>query len=64
MAEGDLVIMHGRFTGFGAPMNWIAADLERAFKTESLSSIGTSFRMSNRRTIDSKPPIFGSKFQK
>ncbi|MDQ1471363.1 MAG: hypothetical protein QOJ99_2843 [Bryobacterales bacterium] len=27
MAEGDLVIVHGRFSGFGAPVNWIAADI-------------------------------------
>ncbi len=27
VAEGDLVIVHGRFSGFGAPVNWIAADI-------------------------------------
>ena len=27
MAEGDFVIVHGRFSGFGAPVNWIAADI-------------------------------------
>jgi predicted SnoaL-like aldol condensation-catalyzing enzyme len=26
-AEGDVVIVHGRFSGFGAPVNWIAADI-------------------------------------
>ncbi|HEY3841173.1 MAG TPA: nuclear transport factor 2 family protein, partial [Bryobacteraceae bacterium] len=29
VAEGDLVIVHGRFSKFGAPMNWIAADIVR-----------------------------------
>jgi predicted SnoaL-like aldol condensation-catalyzing enzyme len=29
VAEGDLVIVHGRFSGFGAPVNWIAADIVR-----------------------------------
>jgi predicted SnoaL-like aldol condensation-catalyzing enzyme len=29
VAEGDLVILHGRFSGFGASMNWIAADIVR-----------------------------------
>jgi len=29
VAEGDLVIVHGRFSGFGAPVNWIAADFVR-----------------------------------
>src|SRR5712672_4754814 len=28
-ADGELVIVHGRFSGFGAPMNWIAADILR-----------------------------------
>jgi predicted SnoaL-like aldol condensation-catalyzing enzyme len=27
--EGDFVIVHGRFSGFGAPVNWIAADIVR-----------------------------------
>ena len=27
VAEGDFVIVHGRFSGFGAPVNWIAADV-------------------------------------
>src|SRR5258708_9175866 len=27
VADGDLVIVHGRFSGFGAPANWIAADI-------------------------------------
>ena len=27
VAEGDLVIVHGRFSGFGAPASWIAADV-------------------------------------
>ena len=52
VAEGDFVIVHGRFSGFGAPVNWIAQIL-CAFKTESLLSIGMSFRMrpqkSNRK---------------
>ena len=29
VVEGDLVIVHGRFSGFGAPVNWIAADIVR-----------------------------------
>ena len=26
VADGDLVIVHGRFSGLGAPVNWIAAE--------------------------------------
>jgi len=27
VAEGDLAIVHGRFSDFGLPVNWIAADI-------------------------------------
>jgi predicted SnoaL-like aldol condensation-catalyzing enzyme len=27
VAEGDYVILHGRFSGIGLPVNWIAADI-------------------------------------
>ena len=29
VAEKDMVIVHGRFSGFGQPVNWIAADVLR-----------------------------------
>ena len=29
VADGDFVIVHGRFSGFGPPANWIAADILR-----------------------------------
>src|SRR3954470_22665988 len=29
VADGDLVMLHGRFSGFGAPANWVAADILR-----------------------------------
>ena len=29
VADRDLVIVHGRFSGFGAPASWIAADILR-----------------------------------
>jgi len=29
VADGDYVILHGRFSGFGQPVNWIAADIVR-----------------------------------
>jgi len=48
VAEGDLVIVHGRFSGFGAPVNGLPRIL-CAFKTEFWSSIGTSFRMKRRK---------------
>jgi predicted SnoaL-like aldol condensation-catalyzing enzyme len=29
VAEGDLVILHGRFSGLGLPVNWVVADILR-----------------------------------
>ncbi|MDB5093103.1 MAG: hypothetical protein JWO85_1204 [Candidatus Eremiobacteraeota bacterium] len=29
VADGDLVIVHGRFSGHGQPANWVAADIVR-----------------------------------
>ena len=29
VAEGDYVIVHGRFTGYGRPVAWITADIVR-----------------------------------
>ena len=29
VADGDFVIVHGRFSGMGLPVNWIAADILR-----------------------------------
>jgi predicted SnoaL-like aldol condensation-catalyzing enzyme len=29
MAAGNMVMMHGRFTGLGQPANWIVADIVR-----------------------------------
>jgi predicted SnoaL-like aldol condensation-catalyzing enzyme len=29
VADGDFVILHGRFSGIGLPVNWVAADIVR-----------------------------------
>ena len=29
VADGDFVIVHGRYSGFGLPVNWIVADIVR-----------------------------------
>jgi predicted SnoaL-like aldol condensation-catalyzing enzyme len=29
VADGDFVIMHGRFSGLGQPVNWVVADILR-----------------------------------
>jgi len=55
VADGDLVIVHGRFSGFGAPVSWIAADILRS-RMVSLSSIGMSSRT---RRLKSNPRAAG-----
>ena len=32
LAEGDFVILHGRFSGHGLPRNWVVADIVRLDK--------------------------------
>jgi predicted SnoaL-like aldol condensation-catalyzing enzyme len=29
MAEGDMLMLHGRFSGIGLPANWIVVDIVR-----------------------------------
>ena len=62
VAEGDFVIVHGRFSGFGAPVNWIAADIVR---------IGNGILVEHWKVIQdeateeqskSKAPMFGTTF--
>jgi len=43
VAEGNLVIVHGRFSGFGAPASWIAADIV-VMEDGVLSSTGMSLK--------------------
>ena len=62
MAEGDLVIVHGRFSGFGSPVNWIAADIVRiqnGILVEHWDVI--QHEVSEEKSI-SKRPMFGTTF--
>ena len=49
MAEKDFVIVHGRFSGNGRPVNWIAADIVRIKDGISCRALGRAFRMKRRR---------------
>jgi predicted SnoaL-like aldol condensation-catalyzing enzyme len=49
VAEGDIMIVHGRFSGFGASVNWIAADIVR-IQNGILAEHWTSFRTKCRRS--------------
>jgi predicted SnoaL-like aldol condensation-catalyzing enzyme len=40
VAEGDLVIVHGRFSGFGTLVNWIAGDISPRSKRNPGRALG------------------------
>ena len=52
VAEGNLVIVYGRFSGFGAPASWIAADIlvrRKAFWSSTGMSLKTKQHMRSPR---------------
>ena len=62
IAEGDLVILHGRFTGHGLPENWIAADIvrmENGILAEHWDVIEDEVK---RASSKSGLPMFGDRF--
>ena len=62
VAEGDIVILHGRYSGLGLPMNWIVADLVR-MKDELLVEHWDVIQdEATRESLKSGLPMFGEKF--
>ena len=62
VADGDFVIVHGRFSGFGQPRNWIAADvvrIENGVLAEHWDVIQDEASQSESR---SGVPMFGNSF--
>jgi predicted SnoaL-like aldol condensation-catalyzing enzyme len=62
VAEGNLVIVHGRFSDFGAPASWIAADIlvmEEGVLVEHWDVIEDE---ATRAQSKSGNPMFGSSF--
>ena len=62
VAEGDLVIVHGRFSGFGAPVNWIAADIVRIEKGVLVEHWDVIQDEATAEQSVSKRPMFGDTF--
>ena len=62
MAEGDLVIVHGRFSGFGAPRNWIAADIVRIQNGTLVEHWDVIQDEATEEQSVSKLPMFGTAF--
>ena len=62
VAEGDYVIVHGRFSNTGRPKNWIAADVVRV-ADGVLANTGTFCRTrATEAELQSGLPMFGTKF--
>ena len=62
VAEGDLVIVHGRFSGFGAPVNWIAADIVRIQNGILVEHWDVIQDEATEEQSKSKQPMFGTTF--
>ena len=64
VAEGDIVIVHGRFSGFGAPVNWIAADILRIQHGILVEHWDVIQDEATEEQSKSKAPMFGTSFPK
>jgi len=64
LAEGDFVIVHGRFSGFGAPVNWIAADIVRIQDGILVEHWDVIQDEATEEQSKSKAPMFGTSFPK
>src|SRR3989449_1728384 len=64
VAEGDFVMVHGRFSGFGAPVNWIAADIVRIQDGILIEHWDVIQDEVTEEQSQSKAPMFGTRFPK
>jgi len=64
MAEGDYVIAHGRFSGRGSPVNWIAADILRIENGVFQEHWDVLQDEVTEEQSKSKAPMFGTSFPK
>ena len=62
VAERDFVIVHGRFSGFGQPVNWIAADILRIENGILVEHWDVIQDEATEEQSKSKAPMFGSSF--
>jgi len=64
VAEGDFVIVHGRFSGFGQPVNWIAADIVRIKDGVLAEHWDVIQDEATKQESKSGLPMFGDSFSK
>ena len=64
VAEGDLVIVHGRFSNLGLPVNWIAADIVRIQNELLVEHWDVIQDEAMKEQSKSGHPMFGDSFPK
>jgi len=64
VAEGDFVIVHGRFSSFGLPVDWIAADILRIEDGILVEHWDVIQDEAARESSKSGLPMFGNEFPK
>jgi predicted SnoaL-like aldol condensation-catalyzing enzyme len=62
VAEGEFVIVHGRFSGHGRPKNWIAADILRIVGGVLVEHWDVLQDEASRTESKSGLPMFGDDF--
>ena len=62
VAEGDYVIVHGRFTGSGRPVAWIAADIVRVENGRLAEHWDVLQDEATKAQSKSGLPMFGDRF--
>jgi len=62
VAEGEFVIVHGRFSGFGSAANWIAADILRVQDGILVEHWDVIQDEATEEQSKSKAPMFGDRF--
>jgi predicted SnoaL-like aldol condensation-catalyzing enzyme len=62
VAEGDFVILHGRYSGLGLPLNWIVADIVRMKDGILVEHWDVIQDEATHESSKSGLPMFGEKF--
>ena len=62
VADGDFVIIHGRFSGLGRPKSWIAADILRIVDGVLVEHWDVIEDEASRTESKSGRPMFGANF--
>jgi predicted SnoaL-like aldol condensation-catalyzing enzyme len=64
VADGEFVMVHGRFSDFGLPVNWIAADILRIKDGILIEHWDVIQDEATQDQSKSGTPMFGDKFPK